>query len=246
MLVNCVAYRDGKRLQDLNKAQIPQFLSQPDTLIWMALADPDAKEITEVQTLFQIHPLAIEDVLHANQRPKVEEYGDLLYIVAHAFEQDAKELHRGEVHIMAGKNFVLSIRQTYKIGFTDVRERCEREPHLLKIGSGFILYSILDAIVDRYFPILESLESELENVEENIFKSHSPQGNIEKLYLLKQKLIKVHHASNSLLEALNKLYGGRVPSICGGVQDYFRDIIDHLSRIGNSVENLRELLLTAI
>jgi magnesium transporter len=217
-----------------------------EIFVWVALFDPDPAELFELQKEFAIHSLAIEDVVHGNQRPKVEEYGDSIYVVAHAFETESIELRRGEVHIIAGKNFVLSIRKNYNVSFSDVRERCEREPHFLSLGSGFILYSLLDTVVDRYFPIVEAFETDLEIIEESIFKQKSYQKNIERLYLLKQKILMLHHSTSSLLEALNKLHGGRVPSICQDAQDYFRDINDHLVRIRQSIENTRELLITAI
>ena len=246
MLVNCVAYKDGNKVKNISQSEISEALTTPGTFVWVALFNPEPSELFQLQKEFSIHPLAIEDVIHGNQRPKVEEYGDSIYVVAHAFEKIEHQLERGEVHIIAGKNYVLSVRKNYTVGFSDVRERCEKEPHFLKIGSGFILYSLLDTIVDRYFPIIEALETELETIEESIFKYNVPQENIERLYLLKQKILMIHHSTISLLEALNKLHGGRVPPICQDVQDYFRDINDHLVRIRQSIENTRELLITAI
>lgn len=246
MFINCVAYKDGNKIRDITQSEISANLADSDTFVWVALFNPESSELVELQKEFSIHSLAIEDVIHGNQRPKVEEYGDTIYVVAHAFEKINDELEQGEVHIIVGKNYVLSIRKNYSIGFSDVRERCEREPHFLKIGSGYILYSLLDTIVDRYFPLIETLETELEAIEESIFRHHSPQENIERLYLLKHKILMMHHSTISLLEALNKLHGGRVPPICQDVQDYFRDINDHLVRIRQSIENIRELLITAI
>jgi len=127
-----------------------------------------------------------------------------------------------------------------------VRARCEREPHLLKNGSGFVFYALVDAVVDRYFPVIDAFETELEKIEENIFVGNTARSNIESLYALKQKLMTMKHAVDPLLEATGKLCGGRVPQVCVGTQAYFRDITDHLQRIHATIEGLREMQTTAI
>jgi len=127
-----------------------------------------------------------------------------------------------------------------------VRARCEREPELLKYGSGFVLYALMDAVVDRYFPVLDALETELELVEEHIFAGRSARANVEALYALKQKLTILQHAVLPLLEAVGKLYGGRVPQICAGMQEYYRDVYDHLVRLNQSINGLRDNVITAI
>ena len=130
-------------------------------------------------------------------------------------------------------------------GLTDV-ERCEREPHLLKQGSGYVLYALMDAVVDRYFPILELLQNELDDIEERIFVRGAARVNIERLYRLKRKLMLLDHAVSSLLQFSGKLYGGRVPAVCAHNQPYFRDISDHLARIDNAIDSIRETIGTAI
>ncbi len=127
-----------------------------------------------------------------------------------------------------------------------MRARCEREPELLKHGAGYVFYAIADAVVDRYFPVLDALEVELEQIETRIFAGQNSRAIIEALYGLKQKLMTLKHATSPLLEAIGKLYGGRVPYQCSHLQDYFRDIYDHLVRLNQSIESLREMVTTAI
>jgi magnesium transporter len=127
-----------------------------------------------------------------------------------------------------------------------VRERAEGEPHLLKHGSGFVFYALVDNIVDRYFPIVDELEVQLEAIEERIFDSATPQRNIRELYAIKQKLMVMRHATEPLIEVVHKLYGGRVPSMCVGVQEYFRDVYDHLLRISQQLDGLRDMVITAL
>ena len=246
MLVNCVAYEDGRRLEDIEPDQISDYLKRPGCFVWVALKDATEAELTGMQEEFDLHPLAVEDARHGHQRPKLDEYGDSLYAVVHTVEAAGDELHVGELSVFAGQNYVLSVRNRTEQGFTDVRQRAEREPHLLKHGSGFVLYALIDAVVDRYFPVLESLEEELERQEERMFAGTPSRENIESLYALKQKLMTLKHAVDPLLEAVGKLHGGRVPQVCAGTQEYFRDVYDHLIRVNQSIEGLRDMVTTAI
>ena len=247
MLVNCVAYRDGKRIADIEPHQISEYLKQPGTFVWVALKDSTEAELSAMQEEFDLHPLAVEDARHGHQRPKVEEYGDSLFVVLHTVEVHGEDLHIGEVDIFVGPNYVLSVRNRTERGFQDVRNRAEREPQLLKHGSGYVFYFIMDAVVDRYFPVLDAIESELEAIEEKLFlPSSKPGQNIEKLYYVKQKLVALKHASGPLLDNAGKLYGGRVPQVCGGLGEYFRDVTDHLIRLNQSIDASRETVGTAI
>jgi magnesium transporter len=127
-----------------------------------------------------------------------------------------------------------------------VRERCEQEPELLIQGSGFVLYALIDAVVDLYFPIMDRLETELEDIEENLFEKNAMQSNIERLFELKKKLIIVKHAVSPLMEAIGKISGGRVNPICANSTEYFRDLYDHLKRINWVIESMRDAIGTAI
>ena len=246
MLVNCVAYEDGRRLGDIEPNEISDYLKRPGCFVWVALKDATEAELTDMQEEFDLHPLAVEDARHGHQRPKVEEYGDSLFVVLHTLEVHGEELKTGEVSIFVGPNYVLSVRNHTERGFQDVRARAEREPQLLKHGSGYVLYFIMDAVVDRYFPVLDAIETELEALEDKIFTNKSPRENIEALYYVKQKLVTLKHASGPLLEYSGKLYGGRVPQVCTGLSEYFRDVTDHLIRLNQSIDAARDTVSTAI
>jgi magnesium transporter len=159
---------------------------------------------------------------------------------------EAGGLKVGELDIFVGPNYVLSVRTGAERGFQDVRARSEREPGLLNHGSSFVLYALMDAAVDRYFPILQAFEVELEGIEERIFAGSSPRANLKALYALKQKLVTMKHAVGPLLESVGKLFGGRVPQICANLQDYFRDISDHLVRLNTTIDSIRDMVITAI
>lgn len=248
MLVNCAAYRGGQKLKDIPIEQVSDYLAAGDSFVWVAYKDPSDTELDQIREEFNLHPLAIEDVRKGNQRPKLEEYGPVLFVVLHTVEVDtAGELVCGEVDLFAGPNFVVSIRKRTSQGFVNVRERSEHEPELLNHGAGFVLYAIMDTVVDRYFPVVEALENQLEHIEEKIFSgSNSARATIEEVYALKRKLMTVQHATSPLLEAVGKLHGGRVPQICAAMQEYFRDVSDHVLRVNKAIDSLREMSTTAI
>lgn len=248
MLINCVAYQDGRKLADLSVEEISDYVARPNCFVWVALKDPTPAELAKMQEEFNLHELAVEDAHHGHQRPKIEEYGDSMFVVLQMIEmREDGELSVGEMDVFVGPNYVLSVRTGAERGFQDVRARCEREPDLLRNGSGFVLYALMDSVVDRYFPIVDALEEELERIEGRIFEqSSSARQVIEELYSLKRRLMIVQHAAAPLLEAVSKLQGGRIPPVCSGMQEYFRDVYDHLQRIVRNIEGRREMVTTAI
>jgi magnesium transporter len=246
LLINCAAYQNGKKLADIPIEQIHLFVSRPDCFVWVALKDPEAAELELMQAEFGLHDLAVEDAHKGHQRPKIEEYGQSLFVVLHMVENGSDELSVGEVCIFVGNNYVLSVRQRAKQGLVEVRKRCEEEPELLRHGPAYVLYALMDAVVDRYFPVLDAISTELERVEERIFAIQTERASIEALYCIKQKLMTLKHATEPLLEAVGRLHGGRVPQLCQGLQDYFRDISDHLVRLNQSIDSLRDMVTTAI
>lgn len=246
MLIRCVVYQKGKKIADIEPAHIHEYVAQPDCFVWVALYEPDAATLASMQEEFDLHPLAVEDASHGEQRPKIEEYGSCLFVVLQMLEQDGGELKVGALHTFVGPNYILSVRKGVQKGFQDVRERTEREPELLQRGSGYVLYALMDAVVDRYFPVIQNIENELDRIEEQIFAGQSARENIERLYGLKQQLTACKHAVAPLLDALTNLSGTRVPTACIGMQEYFRDVVDHLQRINQSIESVRDTIVTAI
>ena len=247
MLINCAAYQDGKKLGDISVADIAEYLQRPNCFVWVALHNPSAAELNDVQQAFGLHPLAVEDAQAGHERPKIEEYGDSLFAVLHLVEPNDGEFRVGEVAIFAGGNYVVSVRNNADKGFQDVRARSEREPDLLRQGPGYILYALMDAVVDRYFPLLELLEDELEAIERRIFAPEGvPRQNIEALYALKQRLMIMKHAVAPLVEGLSNLSGARVPVLCAGIAVYFRDVYDHLQRLNQTADSIRDTVATAI
>jgi magnesium transporter len=246
MLINCVAYQHGRKLADIEVKDISEWLRRPECFVWVALLDATHDELAQMQREFGLHELAVEDARHGHQRPKIEEYGSTVFVVMHLLDMEQGEVNVGEVAIFVGTNFVLSVRNHSKQSFLGVRERCEREPHLLQHGAGFVFYALMDAVVDRYFPLLDTLETDLEAIEAQIFEPGAARTNIERLYALKRRATVLRHAVGPLLEVLSKLHGGRVPAVCQPTQEYFRDVHDHLARINTAIDAIRDTIGTAI
>lgn len=243
MLINCVAYQDGRKLADITFPQISDYLSQAGVFVWVALKDPSDQEIVAMQHEFDLHELAIQDVRNSNQRPKKEEYGDVLFSVAHLITLlPNKELQIGELDIFTGKNFILSIRKNSSQDFLGVRDRCEHEPHLLRLGSRYVLYALVDYVVDHYFDVLNDMELDLDTVEEDVFTKTKSMGrsNVETLYYMKRKVSMLKHACVPLLEKFSNFSGGRLPAVLEGgeLNEYFRDLQDHLQRVIDRIDTL--------
>ena len=247
MLINCVAYQQGHKLAELEVSRISQTLTQPNTFVWVALKDADEEELRQMKQQFHLHELAVEDANHGHQRPKIEEYGATVFVVMHMVERAPdSEPAVGELCVFVGPNFVLSVRKRSSQGFLGVRERAEREPQLLSHGSAFVLYALMDAVVDRYLPVIEQMEDELERIEAAIFDPGNARQNIQQLYALKRSVAVIRHAVAPMMDATGKLFGGRVPQACQNTQEYFRDVYDHLVRCNTTLESLRETVATAI
>lgn len=245
MLISCVAYEGGRRIGDIPISEI-RSMRRPGCFVWVAIRDPDPGEVEALQAEFDLHDLAVEDAQRGHQRPKLEEYGSTLFAVVQTIEQSEGELHAGEAAIFVGQDFVLSIRRATRMGFSDVRTRTELEPELLQHGPAYVFYALLDAIVDRYFPVVESVSDEIEELEAKIFAGQTSRDHIETMYGIKRKLVMLKHAVHPLLEVTGKLFGGRVPSVCSGLQDYFRDVHDHLIRLNQNIDDLRDMITTAV
>ena len=246
MLVNCVAYTKGKKFADIPVADISEQIKKPDTFVWVGLKDPTPDELAALQEEFDLHDLAIEDALKGDQVPKLEEYGASIFVVMHTVEKSGDELRVGDLAVFVGPQFLVSVRTRSEQGFADVRRRTELEPELLQHGPAYVMYALMDTVVDRYKPIFDGLRAEFEGLERQIFQGTTTRKQIEALYSLKQKLMVLEHAVAPLEDVAGKLHGGRVPPVCAGLGDYFRDVSDHLLRQEQSIDNLRDMLATAI
>jgi magnesium transporter len=247
MIVNCVAYAGGCKLPDITLEDIPALRGRPDTFVWLGLREPDEELMARVQTLFGLHELAAEDAHHAHQRPKVEVYGDCLFVVLRTVQMEEGRIDFGETHLFVGPRYLVSVRHGASLPYTTVRARCESNPRLLGKGPGFVLYAILDFVVDHYFPILDGLEDTVEDLEERFFKGDFTQSDIGRLYELKRELVELRRAAAPLVEVCNYLltdvFTTHIPD---DIRPYFRDVYDHALRINETVDTIRETLTIAL
>lgn len=247
-VVNCAAYAGGVRVRDVAIEDIGELLKQPDRFIWIGLYEPPEALLRQVQQEFGLHDLAIEDAHAAHQRPKLERYGDSLFIALRTAQPDRE--HRrvafGETHLFVGARYVVSVRHGASLSYADVRTRCEAAPQLLAKGPGFVMHAIMDFVVDQYFPIVDALEDDLEALEDDIFGEPVSRDTTMRIYQLKRDLLEIKRGVSPLVDICNRLMRTDVDLIPDDARPYFRDVYDHALRINEKVDSLRELLGTAL
>ncbi|MEP7106868.1 MAG: magnesium/cobalt transporter CorA [Ferruginibacter sp.] len=247
-VVNCAAYLEGRKVANVDIHEIRDIFETTEQFVWVGLHEPGEEMLAMFQKQFNLHDLAIEDAHNAHQRPKIERYGDNLFIVLRTAKMNnvLQKIDFGETHFFVGSRFLITVRHGSSIPYTDVRNRCESTPHLLRIGEGFALYAVMDSIVDQYFPVVVALEEGLLSIEDKVFKDKPSRQTTEDIYLLKRQLLEVKRAVSPLIDICNRLMRFDIKLISEETQPYFRDIYDHVVRINEMVDHTRELLNTAL
>jgi len=246
MIVNSIAYEAGRRIGhvDLERPGDPE--PGENRFVWIGLDEPDQALLRTVQLRFGLHDLAVEDALVAHQRPKLEIYGDSLFIVLRTAHLKDQKVCYGETHIFAGKGYVVTVRHGSTIAYTDVRLRCESVPKMLSLGESFVVYSIMDFVVDRYFPVIHGLETEVDTLEEIVFARRSGRQEIERIYELRHELMLLRRTVQPLEEVCARIMRFDAPVADDSVRPYFRDVQDHVIRVVESIDNLRDLVGAAL
>jgi magnesium transporter len=247
MVVNCVAYSaQGKRIDDISIEDISEVLKQPEGFVWVGLHEPDAGLLEKLQEEFGLHDLAIEDAHKAHQRPKIEVYGDSLFIVLHTAQLINGVIQFGETHVFLGARYLVTVRHGASLSYAPARGRCEREPELLSLGPSYGLYSVIDFVVDNLAPIATEFQQELRDLEKDIFSETFKRETIQRLYELKRELVTMRLAVAPLQDILNQLVRLHPGLIREEVRLYFRDVFDHAVRINESTDAIREMLTAAL
>lgn len=246
-VINCAAYSEGRRVANVELSEVNKCLREANQFVWIGLHEPSEEVLREVQEQFGLHDLAVEDARNAHQRPKVELYGDSVFIVLRTVQMNKDHhIEFGETHFFVGENFIVTIRHGSSVSYTNVRARCESTPHLLSKGQGFVLYAVMDFIVDQYFPVIHELEQDLQTVEDKVFKEKPNRSTTEHIYQLKRELLEVKRITSPLVDICNRLMRFEIKCISEETRPYFRDVYDHAIRINEVVDNTRELLNTAL
>ncbi|MDF3838583.1 magnesium and cobalt transport protein CorA [Cupriavidus basilensis] len=245
-IVNSVAYRAGRRLGDVALDGISEAIAVPGTFVWLGLHEPDLPLLRKVQQEFGLHDLAVEDALDAHQRPKLETYGDSIFIVLNTAQLVGDEVVVGETHLFVGPNYVVSVRHGASSSYAPVRERCESDPRALANGPGYVLYALMDFVVDHYMPIVTRLEDAFEQLEQGIFRDEFDRAAIERLYHIKRQVLRLRNAVYPIEEICGQLIRLHEELVPKELRAYFRDIEDHASRLVRTLDVVREMLTTAV
>jgi magnesium transporter len=243
-----VAYADGRRVEEVALDRIGEVLQHTDQFVWIGLHDTSVEMLREIQHAFGLHDLAVEDALCAHQRPKVELYGDSLFVVMRTAHVDPaeQEIAFGETHIFIGERYVVTVRHGASLPYVPVRARVETTPQLLRKGPGFVLYALMDTIVDQYFPIVDALEQKLQALEDRIFGEQFNRKTTADIYHLQREMLEVKRVVAPLIDICNRLMRFDLTLLPEDTRVYFRDVYDHVVRINETVDTLRELLTTAL
>jgi magnesium transporter len=247
-IVDCAAYAGGTRASALSVDQIQAALACEGQFVWIGLYEPDQALLRTVQQQFGLHDLAIEDAINAHQRPKLEVYEDSVFIVLHTAQRvpATGRLEFGETHVFLGRNYIITVRHGSLRSHVGVRQRCEATPHLLSQGAGYVLYSLMDFIVDQYLPIVRQIEDEVQNLESVVLDDPTATDATAKIYLLKRDLVSLRRAVSPLADVCNRLLRFDIPHIPADTRPYFRDVYDHIIRLNESIDAQRELLTSAL
>lgn len=246
-VINCAVYdRRGKR-RDITLDEISDVLAVDDgSFVWVGLYEPEDVLLDKLQEEFGLHDLAVEDAQHAHQRPKIEAYGNSLFVAVHTAQTVDDKIRFGETHAFLGPRYLVTVRHGASLSYAPVRARVEREPELLALGPAYAMYAVLDFVVDNYLPIVSDFRDLLNELEHDIFAETFRRETIVKLYELKRELTQLRLAvapMQDILAQLTRMHGTLVPD---EVRLYFRDVLDHAMRVNESTDTLREMLTAAM
>jgi magnesium transporter len=248
VIVDCAIYRDGRRMErpsDYSDA-LDEARETGDAFLWIGLHEPTEAEFDHVRSEFGLHPLAVEDALHAHQRPKLEVYEDSLFLVLKpvSFDQSTATVSAGELMLFVGDSFVVTVRHGEANPLGAVRERLEHEPEVLRHGPTAVMYAISDAIVDQYMEVAADLQVSLDGLEEDVFSPEALAARdiAGRIYGFKRQVLGVRRATGPLAEPLDRLVRPGVPFVHEDSRPFFRDVSDHLTRVNEQVDGLDRLL----
>ena len=239
------AYAGGRRVAEIAVDEAGGWAKRPGHVVWIGLLEPSPELLARVQVQFGLHELAIEDAGRPHQRPKLEQYGDALFIVARTAQMIDGRIVFGETHIFVGAGYVVSVRHGPSTSYAAVRARAESCPAVLSNGSDYILYALLDFIVDNYMPVLETIHAEVEDMEDRVFVKTLAQSEVQRLYMLRRDLLRLRNAALPLVEVCRRLEHADVRPMDVAMQPLFRDVTDHVRRVQEEIDALREVLAFA-
>jgi magnesium transporter len=245
VIVDCAVYENGERRAGGVELHDAYDACRRDdgAWVWIGLFEPGADEFDSVAREFQLHELAVEDSIKAHQRPKLEVYGDTIFLVLRtaSYIDSTEDVELGQIMLFVGPGFVISVRHGVATDLHPVRLRLEERHDLLECGPSAVLHAIVDKVVDDYSPVVTGVSDDVEEVEKEVF-SDDRVNPTERIYKLKRETVELHRATEPLIDPLERLVRDPFDVVHDRIQPYFRDVLDHVKRANESVENLRELL----
>ncbi|MBP2238076.1 magnesium transporter [Sinorhizobium kostiense] len=241
-VVAAAVYQHGRRLRDIRIEEAGEWRNREGVVIWIGLHEPDQELLRQVQLEFDLNDLAIEDAGKAHQRPKLEIYGEAIFVVARTAHMTGEEIAFGETHLFVGRGYVVSVRHGPSTSYMAVRQRCEASPAALAHGEHYVLYSILDFIVDNYMPVVEAIHGEVEALEDRLLRDRLAKADIEHLYMLRRNLLRLRNAVVPLVDVCRRHEHLELPGMEVAMQPLFRDVTDHVRRVQEDIDALREVL----
>ena len=248
MILDCAVYDEGQRRDGtLRLEHACEAGREEGAFVWIGLYEPSADEFDSIKREFDLHELAVEDAIKAHQRPKLEIYGDTIFVVLKTARYvDPDEVVRlGEIQVFLGRDFVITVRHGEASELGGVRRALEADPGRLRCGPGAVLHAILDRVVDDYQPAMQGLQDDIEQLEEQVF-SVTRNNPAERIYKLKREVIDFHRAVWPLVEPVDRLARGHYQVIHPEVCTYFRDVYDHLMRVEEQLTSYRDLLTSIL
>ncbi len=235
-------YANGRRVADVPVEEAGAWAARPNHFAWIGLLEPGEDLLRLVQKQFGLHDLAIEDALHAHQRPKIEQYGEDAFLVLRTARLEEGRILFGETHVFVGRNHIITVRRGASASYTPVRSRCESSPEQMRNGVDFVLYAIMDYVVDCYFPVLDTLEESVSLMEHRLLHRPPTQSEVERIAQVRRDLERLRITTTPMMEVCSRLERFPLPMIDETMRPYYRDVQDHVIRVNESIASMRELL----
>jgi magnesium transporter len=239
-------YRDGVlREEGFDPERISELLDEQGSRVWLDVAEPTAEELALIQREFDLHPLVMEDLEHRGQRAKLEVYDRYYYMTVHGLSLSEGELVDHEVHLLSSERFMVTVRFPPAFDLTEARHRWDRQPELTAEGAGFLAYAVLDEIVDGYFDIIDHFEDRAEELEDRVFADEPDPTVQQDIFKLKRKVVQFRRLVGPLRTAMDRVME-ETRFVAPGLLPYYRDVADHVIRVLEFIDNIRELLAASL
>ena len=240
-VVAAAVYSAGKKVTNITLDEGAAWAAKTGHFVWIGLEEPDAQELANLQRQFNLHELAIEDALEKHSRPKLETFGDALFIVTYSPIRTAGKLEFIETHIFAGKGYIITARNGHSASYAHVRQRCEARPLLLEHGEDFVLYALLDFVIENYQPVGEAIHAEIDELERNVLCSAMNERDVLALHSLRRDVLRLRRYAAPMVEISEELQKLNFPFIDKNMRPYFRDVQIHVTRQMEDLSTLRDI-----